>query len=750
MPRKLLSIVIALALLTPLSAFALAVSTVPQGGTGSSTLTGILIGNGTSPVKSLRVGTGLTLTGTTLTVTGVSDAASSTLLGDSNTFSGNDTFSNTITGSVTGNAGTATKLFTARAINGVNFDGSGPITINAASSSLLTDFNTFAHALTASITGLAGTATALAANGTNCSAGSYALGVDVSGNSEGCTVAAVGTVTSVSGTWPIISSGGATPTITFGGLSTTSAAVVGNIPYFSGVNTFANVATGTLSASGPVAVTAGRSVVGGAAAISITQSSATVDGYLSAVNFNIFNNKIGTSTAHETAGQLAYFTTTSGTPALLTGIATSSETCTAPLSCTAHTVLTGGGAITISTAGTWSGNAGTASALAANGTNCSAGNAPLGIDASGNAEGCFTVAAFGYPFIGDATSTLINFSTGLKSASTTLTGNFVFANATGTNATTTNFFATLASSTNLYGANLSPCTGTNALTWTGGLFTCTAQPQGTVTAVSVASANGFTGSSSGGATPALTLTTSISGLLAGNGTAISAAALTNFPTQAANTIIGNLTGGTAAPTAFASSSLFTGAVGNLGYFSGTGLLVGTSSLTLATNQNLGVGSSTPWALFSVGPNGLTYPSFAIGSSSNQTQFQVTQGGETAVCESKPGYGPTAATSTTYTLDWTATCPTVTYNTGASATTITLINATTTNMAGSRKLVMVCNGGSAAGALTWKGPEWIGTAPVQTTTANQCDVWSFFVSSATSSPLATPTYKVVGAMSAGFQ
>lgn len=36
------------------------------------------------------------------------------------------------------------------------------------------------------------------------------------------------------------------------------------------------------------------------------------------------------------------------------------------------------------------GNAGTATALAANGTNCSSGQAPLGVDASGNSEGCFT------------------------------------------------------------------------------------------------------------------------------------------------------------------------------------------------------------------------------------------------------------------------------------------------------------------------------------------------------------------------
>jgi hypothetical protein len=41
--------------------------------------------------------------------------------------------------------------------------------------------------------------------------------------------------------------------------------------------------------------------------------------------------------------------------------------------------------------------------------------------------------------------------------------------------------------------------------------------------VSVASANGFAGSSSGGTTPALTISTSITGVLKGNGTAISAA-----------------------------------------------------------------------------------------------------------------------------------------------------------------------------------------------------------------------------------
>lgn len=43
------------------------------------------------------------------------------------TIAGQKTFSSTILGSVSGNAGTATKLQTPRAINGTNFDGSAAI-----------------------------------------------------------------------------------------------------------------------------------------------------------------------------------------------------------------------------------------------------------------------------------------------------------------------------------------------------------------------------------------------------------------------------------------------------------------------------------------------------------------------------------------------------------------------------------------------------------------------------------------------
>ncbi len=87
--------------------------------------------------------------------------------------------------------------------------------------------------------------------------------------------------------------------------------------------------------------------------------------------------------------------------------------------------------------------------------------------------------------------------------------------------------------------------GSSPMTWTSPTITvngtsCTlggscSPSGGGITAVSVATANGLAGSSSGGATPALTLSTSVTGLLKGNGTAISAAtAGTDYLTPTGN------------------------------------------------------------------------------------------------------------------------------------------------------------------------------------------------------------------------
>lgn len=78
--------------------------------------------------------------------------------------------------------------------------------------------------------------------------------------------------TTYTGTFPIAVSGS---TISFGGLSTSTAAVQGNIPYFSGVNTFANVATSSLTGTGVISVSNSPSIIGSAGAVaSLTGGSA--------------------------------------------------------------------------------------------------------------------------------------------------------------------------------------------------------------------------------------------------------------------------------------------------------------------------------------------------------------------------------------------------------------------------------------------------------------------------------------------
>lgn len=120
-----------------------------------------------------------------------------------------------------------------------------------------------------------------------------------------------GTVTQINTTWPII--GGpitTTGTLTFGGLSTSTAPVQGNIPYFSGPNTFANVATGTISNGTGISVTAGQSVIG--SGLTITNSS-PLSGLTATFPFSFSNPTLtwlglSTSSPGITAGQPVYAT----------------------------------------------------------------------------------------------------------------------------------------------------------------------------------------------------------------------------------------------------------------------------------------------------------------------------------------------------------------------------------------------------------------------------------------------------------
>jgi hypothetical protein len=81
----------------------------------------------------------------------------------------------------------------------------------------------------------------------------------------------------ISTTWPITLSGA---TVGFNGLSTSTPAVQGNIPYFSGVNTFANVATSSLGATKGISFsgTAGAQIGGTAGTYGLATINAGVLG----------------------------------------------------------------------------------------------------------------------------------------------------------------------------------------------------------------------------------------------------------------------------------------------------------------------------------------------------------------------------------------------------------------------------------------------------------------------------------------
>lgn len=154
-----------------------------------------------------------------------------------------------------------------------------------------------------------------------------------SGGSLGCTTAASGVAgclsntafdtfnnkqAAISATWPITLSGA---TLGFNGLSTSTAAVIGNIPYFSGVNTFANVATSSPSI-GSVLTYSGTlgSFVGGSAGTFGIANSAITNAMLA--NSTISGKALGTSLDALTAtnGSLTFSGSYDGSAARTVGL----------------------------------------------------------------------------------------------------------------------------------------------------------------------------------------------------------------------------------------------------------------------------------------------------------------------------------------------------------------------------------------------------------------------------------------------
>ena len=239
------------------------------------------------------------------------------------------------------------------------------------------------------------------------------------------------------------------------------------------------------------AVTATSPVVssgGTAPDISMPAASTSVSGYLTSTDWNTFNNK-----APATSGTSILYGNGSG----------------------------GFSNVTIGSGVTFAG--GTLSATGSGGTVTSVtGTAPIA--SSGGTTPAISISQASTSTNGYLSSTDWNTFNNKQPAGTyvtSVTGTAPVVSSGGT--TPAISMAAASSSTNGY------LTSTD---WT----TFNNKGSGTVTAVSVVSANGFAGTSSGGATPALTLTTSITGLTYGNGTALAAATVSAPLTYSAGTL----------------------------------------------------------------------------------------------------------------------------------------------------------------------------------------------------------------------
>lgn len=436
----------------------------------------------------------------------------------------------------------------------------GRLTIPYASTTVLS-----ATTLYGALIGNSSTATALAANGTNCSAGNYPLGVDASGNAESCTAAGTGTVTGVTGGWPILSSGGATPNITWGGIATSSnIAAASGFLYATGVNTFASVAT-----SSPLSM-------------SISGNAATVT-----TNANL----TGVVTSVGNATSFAASPTFSGT---VTG--TSFSGAGTGLTGTASSLNIGGNAATVTT------NANLSGVITSVGNTTSYGSQAAGV--------------LGNPATGNtavqATSTLYGAVQPGK----------VLAGANGA----LQYVATTTMSCSS-GVTCTFSGGNEAFSIAAGAITNTMLASTYMTSVAVASSNGFAGSSSGGATPTITLTTSITGVLKGNGTAISAASNgTDYSLITANTCgAGQFFNAATAAGIFSCGTPSAGGGSSGGTWATTTSLVA-GELVNHPNNNSDVvvvgAAATTSAPFFIDPNPTAGPFFGIGSTSPFAQLSI--------------------------------------------------------------------------------------------------------------------------------
>ena len=171
-------------------------------------------------------------------------------------------------------------------------------TANASTTGALTstDWNTFNNKTsnTGTVTGVSGTSPVASSGGTSPTISMAAASTTVSGYLTAANFTTfnnktsnTGTVTGVSGTTPIASSGGTSPTISIATANASTTGALTGTDWTTFNNKTSNTGTVTgVSGTSPVASSGGTSPT-----ISMAAASTTVNGYLTAANFTTFNNK---------------------------------------------------------------------------------------------------------------------------------------------------------------------------------------------------------------------------------------------------------------------------------------------------------------------------------------------------------------------------------------------------------------------------------------------------------------------------
>ncbi len=250
---------------------------------------------------------------------------------------------------------------------------------------------------------------------------------------------------------------------------------------------------------------------------------------------------------------------------------------------------------------------------------------------------------------------------------------------------------------------------------------------GSVTSVSVVSANGFAGTvATATTTPAITLSTTITGILKGNGTSISAAIAGDFPTLNQNT-----TG--SAATLTTTRTIWGQNFNGSANVTGT-LVLGTSDLTLTGSiGTTGARATKVWTdalesttMPTVGGTAiltsLTSPQFTtieLGAASDTTLSRVSAGVMSVEGETINGYATTATAAGTTTL--TITSAKVQYFTGSTTQTVKL---PTTSVIAGQAYIIVNNS--------------TGLVTVQSSGSNTIQILGAGMSATFTALIATPT------------